>query len=49
MWFAWDFFEKLFEMKLKKQSLRKKSVSPKSDTLDDFHDDEFGSNGQWSG
>lgn len=34
-------------MKLKKQSFRKKSApSPKSDTLDDFHDDELGSNGQ---
>ncbi|CRK90295.1 CLUMA_CG004023, isoform A [Clunio marinus] len=31
-------------MKLKKVSIRKKSVSPNLDTLDDFHDDEVCSN-----
>lgn len=28
-------------MKLKKQNSRKKAVSPNSDTLDDFHDDDI--------
>lgn len=28
-------------MKLKKQNSRKKAVSPNSDTLEDFHDDEI--------
>lgn len=33
------------KMKLKKLAIRKKSVSPNMDTLDDYHDDEVCSNG----
>lgn len=33
-------------MKLKKLSVRKKSVSPNLDSIDDFNDDEICSNGK---
>lgn len=35
-------------MKLKKLSVRKKSMSPALDTLEDFNDDDLCSNGLWS-